>query len=344
MKIALCSTFVPFIYGGGRNIVEWLQSMLEQEGHHVERIYLPQVDTPDLLFRQMASYRWIDVSSADRIICFRPQSHLIDHPHKVLWFIHHLRFFYDLWETPYRSFPDDAKHRGIRDALYAADTAALLEAKKIFTNSRVVSSRLKAFNMIDSEVLYPPVFQPERFYSRGYNNEIVYICRMEHHKRQHLLVKAMQYSQTPVCLRLSGLSGDLRYLNSLQHLISDLDLKKRVILDHRWISEEEKVEYLADCLAAVYLPFDEDSYGYPSVEAGHASKPLLTTTDSGGVLELVSNGVNGYITEPDPKALAEAMDKLYMDRQNTRAMGKNALARLSDLNISWSHVLKRLLA
>lgn len=58
MKIALVSSFVPFINGGARNIVEWLQVMLEKEGHHVERVYLPEIDAPDLLFRQMMAYRW----------------------------------------------------------------------------------------------------------------------------------------------------------------------------------------------------------------------------------------------------------------------------------------------
>jgi hypothetical protein len=65
MKIALCSTFIPFLYGGGRNIVDWLQAMLEQQGHQVEKIYLPEVDAPDLLFQQMMAYRWLDLESSD---------------------------------------------------------------------------------------------------------------------------------------------------------------------------------------------------------------------------------------------------------------------------------------
>ena len=97
MKVALCSTIVPFIRGGDRNIVEWLETMLLEAGHSVERVYLPMVDTPELLFRQMAAFRFVDLSMADRIICFRPQSHLIQHPHKILWFIHHIRVLYDLW-------------------------------------------------------------------------------------------------------------------------------------------------------------------------------------------------------------------------------------------------------
>lgn len=344
MKIALCSSYVPFIRGGYRNIVEWLQLELEQEGHQVEKVYLPEVDTPDLLFQQMIAYRWIDLEFADRIICFRPQAHLIPHPHKILWFIHHIRAFYDLWDSPYRGFPDEAKYWGIHEALHAADTTALHEAKHIFTNSQVVSNRLKTFNNIDSEVLYPPVFQSDRFYCEGYSDEIVCICRLEHHKRQHLLVEAMEHTQTPVRLRLCGASAGSDYPEDLQRRISKLALQERVTLDIRWISEEEKIAYLAGCLAAAYLPVDEDSYGYPSVEASHASKAILTTTDSGGVLELVQDDVNGCVTEPSPKAVAEAMDKLYLDRKKTEAMGNNARARLAELNISWTHVLQRLLA
>lgn len=344
MRIALCSSFVPFVSGGYRNIVEWVQTMLEAEGHQVERVYLPQVDQPDLLFQQMAAYRWVDLSAADRVICFRPQAHFISHPHKILWFIHHVRQFYDMWDSEYRGFPDDAKHRGIRAALVAADNEALGEAKHIFTNSKVVAARLKRYNDVDSEVLYPPVFAPERFHCREFNDEIVYICRMEHHKRQHLLIQAMRHTRTPVRLRLSGKCGSEPYAQELRSLIKKVGVGERVVLEDRWISEEEKIERLANCLAAAYLPLDEDSYGYPSLEASHAGKAILTTTDSGGVLELVKDGDNGLVVDPDPAALGAALDALYRDKARAKAMGRRALERLPELNISWSHVLQRLLA
>ncbi|MBA2710838.1 MAG: glycosyltransferase family 4 protein [Tatlockia sp.] len=344
MKIALCSSYVPFINGGARNIVDWLEPILKKEGHQVERIYLPQVDAAALLFQQKMAYRWVDLESADRIICFRPPAHYIPHPHKILWFIHHIRVFYDLWDSPYRGFPDDLKHRGIRDALHQSDSEALKEAKTIFTNSAVVSKRLKDFNHIDSEILYPPVFEPERFHCKGYNDEVVYICRLEHHKRQHLLVEAMQYTQTSVRLRLCGTSTNPEYSEELTNRIDEYNLNERVTLDNRWISEEEKVELLSNCLAAIYLPIDEDSYGYPSIEASLSSKAVLTTVDSGGVLELIEDGLNGFVSEPSPEALAEALDKLYRDQKNTQQMGLSARSRLNDLNICWSHVVKRLLA
>jgi glycosyltransferase involved in cell wall biosynthesis len=343
MKIALCSSDVPFVNGGARNIVDWLEKVLLKEGHQVEKVYLPEVDAPALLFQQMMAFRWIDLQAADRIICFRPQSHLIPHPHKILWFIHHIRLFYDLWDTDYRRFPDDLKHRGIRDALHLVDTAALHEAKQIFTNSKVVSDRLKAYNNVDSEVLYPPVFNPERFHSAGQNDEIVCICRLEHHKRQHLLIDALSLTKSPVRLQISGTGAGEQYPDELRTRIKAKGLGNRITLNARWITDTEKVDQLAHCLAAAYLPLDEDSYGYPSAEASHSSKPVLTTTDSGGVRELVQDGINGYVTEPSAEALADAMDQLYWDRVKTASMGRRARERLQDMNISWSHVIERLL-
>lgn len=345
MKIVLCSSFVPFIRGGARNIVEWLEPKLQEAGHQVEHIYLPHVDTPDLLFRQMMAYRWVDLTeAADRIICFRPPAHLIPHPHKILWFIHHFRLFYDLWDSPYRTFPDDAKRQGIREALHSLDTAAFQEAQRIYTNSRVVAARLKSFNGVKSEVLYPPIADPERFTCRSFNDEIVCISRVEHHKRQHLLIEAMRYTRSGAKLRVCGGSAYPAYPERLRDIVAKSGLQDRVLYEDRWISEQEKAELLADCLAAAYIPLDEDSYGYPSIEASHAAKPILTTTDSGGVVELVQDGVNGLVVEPEPRALAEAMDRLYLDRQSTRRMGENARSRLQEMNIAWQHVVERLLA
>ena len=344
MKIALCSSYVPFVNGGYRNIVDWLELVLREKGHEVEKIYLPQVDEPNAIFGQMMAYRWVGLETADRIICFRPPAHLIPHPQKVLWFIHHIRAFYDLWDSSYRHFAESDRTRGIRDALRAVDNAGFREARAIFTNSRVVSNRIKSFNGVDSEVLYPPLYKAERFYSLGHNDEIICICRIEHHKRQQLLIEAMQYTKTPVRLRLCGDSVSRKYVKELRKLAARTNVDERVAIENFWISEERKVKLLSECLAVAYCPFDEDSYGYPCLEASCASKPILTTRDAGGVLELVEDGLNGYITEPSPQALAELMDKLFRDRVRTQIMGQRAHDRLFALKISWEHVVERLLS
>jgi glycosyltransferase involved in cell wall biosynthesis len=94
----------------------------------------------------------------------------------------------------------------------------------------------------------------------------------------------------------------------------------------------------------LYIPFDEDSYGYPSLEAAVMDRAVITTSDSGGVPELVDHEVNGLVVDPTPEALAAAFDRLWKNRQEAAAMGLAQRERLEALQISWDHVVERLLA
>ena len=343
MRIVVASSFVPFVQGGGRFIVDWLELKLREYGHQVERFYLPFIDRPEDLFDQILAFRLIDVSSAcDRLIAIRPPAHVLPHPNKVVWFIHHIRSLYDLWDTPYRFVPDNPSGRAIRSAMIDLDTRMIREAKRVFTNSQVVATRLQHFNGITAKPLYPPILAPERFRHDGYGDEIVLICRIELHKRQSLLVEAMRHVKTPVKLRLCGTSMSPAHLDEIATTIGKYQLRSKITFENCWISEEEKVERLASALAVAYLPQDEDSYGYCSLEAGHARKCVLTTNDSGGVLELVKDGVNGLVVPPDPLALADAMDRLFVDRVRTAQMGEANRRRITEMAIDWTTVVDSL--
>lgn len=345
MKIGLVSSAVPLVEGGGRFVVDWLDEVLRERGHQVEIVWIPSTDDAETLLQQMTAFRLLHLSDAfDRVITFRPPAHVVRHPVKVVWFIHHVRVFYDLWNSSYRVAPDTPYWQAFRQRLFEADRTALAEAHKVFTNSGVVADRLRKYNRIAGEVLYPPVHRPERFRAEAWGEEIVCICRIEHHKRQHLLVEAMRHVRTPVRLRLCGPGSTADYGRDLAQTIAKYDLGDRVVLDYRWISEAEKVELLAHALASAYSPRDEDSYGYPTIEAAHARRATVTASDAGGVLEFVVDGENGLVVAPKPEAVADAFDRLWADRRLARRMGEAAEARVAELGISWDHVLERLLA
>lgn len=344
MRIGLISTVVPLVKGGSRFIVDWLQEKLVERGHEVEVVYIPSTDDLPHVLPQMAALRLMKLDNYfERIITFRPPTHMITHPRKVIWFIHHLRIFYDLWDTPYCP-ANNAAGRALRSAVIAADTVGLSEAYRLFTNSRVVGERVQRFNGLESEVLYPPVLRPEIFRAGDYGDEIVSVCRLEHHKRQHLLLEAMAHTQTQVRLRLCGTSMDPVYVQCLHDLVGSLGIADRVIIENRWITEAEKADRLEHALASAYVPFDEDSYGYPTIEAAHAQRCTLTVSDSGGVPEFVVHGVNGLVAEPQPEAIAQAMDRLFLHRDQAREMGRAAQAQIKALGIDWDTVIEKLLS
>jgi glycosyltransferase involved in cell wall biosynthesis len=345
MKVGLVSSAVPNINGGARFIVEWLLNELVDRGHQVEKIYLPSTDEPLDLFAQMTAFRMIELGCHfDLVVTFRPPAHVVRHPRKVVWFIHHIRAFYDLWGTSYCPVADDPSGRSLRAAVIHADTNALREAYRLFTNSRVVGERIRIFNGgLDSTILYPPVQRPQRFRSGEYSDEIVSVCRLVHHKRQHLLLEAMAHTKTSVRLRLCGI-GDEAHRSELRRLAEQSGASDRITIEDRWITEEEKVDRIENALASAYLPFDEDSYGYPTLEAAHAQRCTVTVTDSGGVLEFVIDDENGLVTEPDPQEIAAAFDRLWSDRALARRLGEAAKDQIAHLGISWDLVIEKLLS
>jgi glycosyltransferase involved in cell wall biosynthesis len=348
MKVIVASTIVPFVNGGGTFIVDWLGEMLVRYGHQVETLKIPFHSWYPEMLDQMLALRLLDVTqSADRLIAIRTPSYLMRHPNKVLWFIHHHRTAYDLWGTKYQEIPDTPEGLAYRDAIHSADNLAFREARRIFTNSKVVSARLKKFNGVDSEVLYPPLMSPESYRHEAYGDYILYVSRLVSHKRQHLAIEAMRYTRSGVRLVVAGTAdsgpGD-PYVDELRKSLKKHDLKDKVTLLEEWISEEEKIRLFAGCLASVYIPFDEDSYGYSSLEAHHARKSVITTNDSGGPPELIINNENGFVVDPEPKAIAGAMDRLYDDRKLAERMGETGLRRVDQLGINWDDTIAKLLA
>lgn len=341
MKVIIATTVVPFVQGGAIFFVDWLEQKLQEYGHQVELLKFPFHSVWHDMPKQMLALRLYDIGEyADCMIAVRTPSYLLRHPNKRLWFIHHHRDAYDYWGTSYQIMPDTDDGLAYRKMIIDADQLAFQESKKIFTNSQVVSDRLLKFNNVASTVLYPPLFDQEQFFCRGYGDFILYCSRIENHKRQWLAVEAMRYTKTNVKLVLAGVGGNVE---GLQRLIDNYKLYDKVQLLNRWISEEEKVNLFADCLASIYCPFDEDSYGYPSLESYAAKKAVITATDSGGVLELITDRINGIVSSPDPKALAGYFDELYLDRKKAEKLGLEGYLTLSLKNISWDHVINSLL-
>ncbi len=347
MKVVIATSISPFTEGGSTVIVDWLAQIIQDAGHEVELFKLPFSPTYSEILDQTLAFRLIDLSEhGDRLIAVRTPSHLLRHPFKVLWFIHHHRTAYDLWGTRYQDFPNTPEGIGYRDAIRQADSVGFSEARRIFCNSKVMAERLKKFNGVDAKVLYPPLLRPESFRWDNSGDYILYVSRLTHHKRQWLALQGLRHAKTPVRLMVVGQPDpdSQAYLRDLEVLAQNSDLKDRVSIIPRWIPEEEKIELLAGCLATIYLPFDEDSYGYPSLEAHHAGKAVITATDSGGTLELITDRENGFVVPPDPEAIGRAMDELYRDRGLARAMGERGRQRVEKMGISNQNVLQQLLS
>jgi glycosyltransferase involved in cell wall biosynthesis len=107
------------------------------------------------------------------------------------------------------------------------------------------------------------------------------------------------------------------------------------------VSEQELADLYATCGAVFYAPLDED-FGMVPYEAFRAAKPVVTTSDAGGPLEVVENGRNGRVVEPEPESVASALRELIADEAMARSFG--VAGQAAGAAVTWDNAIARLLA
>jgi glycosyltransferase involved in cell wall biosynthesis len=347
MKIAILNVQAPFVRGGAEYLADSLAHQLALRGHAVDVLRIPFKWYPhQAIADHMLACRLVSLEGGrpDLVIALKFPAYLVPFENKKVWLLHQFRQVYELWQTPLAGMPDNPETRGLRDMIIEADNTGLRQVRKLFTNSKIVAGRLKRFNHIDAdEVLYPPLDRPELFRRGEFGDYFFYPSRQNAAKRQHVAIEAMRHVRSPFRLVFAGKPDADDYGRELRARVEQWGLQDRVVF-LGWISEEEKARWIAGARAALYLPYDEDSYGYVTLEAFHSHKAVVTFTDSGGTNELVEHEVNGLIVEPTPEALAHAMETLWADGQQARHLGEAAHATLARHRIGWDHVVDRLTA
>jgi glycosyltransferase involved in cell wall biosynthesis len=88
------------------------------------------------------------------------------------------------------------------------------------------------------------------------------------------------------------------------------------------VSDDELRDTLSRALALVYAPRLEP-FGLAPLEANACGLPALAVAE-GGVRETVEDGVNGILVEPEPPAMARAIERLRDDPALAQRLGANA--------------------
>ncbi|MEK3764647.1 glycosyltransferase family 4 protein [Solibacillus sp. FSL K6-4121] len=345
MKIALTSVQVPFIQGGAEVLALNLKHQLEKKKHEVDIVTIPfKWYPPSALIDTMISSRLVDLSEIngekiDLVIALKFPMYYCQHDNKVLWMMHQHRQAYELWGTEFGDLHMFEEGEEVRNSIINSDNRFLGEYKKRYTISKTVSNRLEQYNNLPSTPLYHPPQNYELLYCNGFDDYIFYPGRITHIKRQHLLIEAMAYTKNPVKLILAG-SGDENYIKQLKLIIHEHNLGDRVKFVGM-VSEKEKIDLYANALAVFNGPYEED-YGYVTLEGFFAKKPVITLSDSGGPLEFVKDGINGYVVDPEAKQLADRLDYLYENKGKAKIFGADGRTLLEELNINWDYVVERL--
>lgn len=335
MDICVCGAQVPFTRGGAELLVENLVAAFTAAGHRAELVRLPVAWEPERLLDAAAAWRLVPVD-ADVVVATNFPSYFVNHPRKVVWLAHQHRGAYDGFGAPWSGMGYDDASLELQRQLVDWDTQVLGEATALYSISGVVADRLRRYNGLSATPLHHPPPLDDRLVSGPFGDYVFCASRLAENKRPQLLVDALAASTSGTRVVLAG-TGPLR-----DQLVADA---RRLGVDGRlempgFVEDDALVRYFASALAVVYAPYDED-YGYVTLQAFRAAKPVITAKDSGGVLEWVEDGVNGIVTDGTGAAIAAAIDRLAADPAMARRMGEAGRRRLGDL--SWRPVVDTLL-
>jgi glycosyltransferase involved in cell wall biosynthesis len=341
MRIAVCRPQVPFAHGGAEIFTDRLVEELRARGHDADLVSVPFKWYPgSRVLTQAFLWRMLDLEEADGqridlVVATKFPSYLVRHSEKRVWLVHQFRQAYELDGTALGQFGDSSVDRALRRKVQALDRDALGEATRRFAISANVARRLEETTGLTADVLpHPP--QALDFRCDDYGDFVLSVNRLDRAKRIDLLLEAAAHDRSLEVV-IAGEGPDRERLERLAH---ERGLNGRARFTGR-IPDAELADLYARCLAVYYAPVDED-YGMVPLEAFLSEKPVLTTTDAGGPLEVVTDGRTGLVVEPDAENVARALGWLHEHREEAATYGRAGKAVASE--ITWERAIGRLLS
>jgi len=338
MKIAVVTPVgIGGTRGGAENLYEGLVCALNSKGHDAKQI---EVFTDESSFEGiLKSYCecfYMDLSEYDLVISTKAPTYMVRHPNHVSYLLHTIRVFYDMFDTEFN--PKDKEKQKQRKLIHEFDKYGLSpeRVKKHFVNGSAVYKRMIGANEFWKKVHFEALHHPpkiENFNEPQKGEFIFFPGRLHHWKRPELIIQAMKYVKHDVNLIISGRGEDE---NHYKELAKDDGRIKFV----GWLDDEKLADFYSRSIVIPFLPINED-YGLVTVEAFKSKKPVITCTDSGETAEIVKDGVNGFIVEPDTGKIAEKINYLIENQDEAKRMGENGYDSVKD--ITWDNVVSRLL-
>ncbi len=325
---------------------------LAARGHNVDTVEMPLTMLPkERLLSYAAMWRSLDLTSfgsceVDLVIATKFPTYYAKHPRKSLWLVHQHRPAYELYGGRFSDLSDDPRDEAFRRMVYEGDNKVIRECGYVSGISRNVIDRLKLYNEISGDVLYPPLPLAGRYRSSPESeNFILSVGRICTIKRVDLMLKALPMVHAHVKLKIAGVPDEPGIMDYFTNEIAKHHLQHRVEFLGR-VDDEQLLDIYSRALAVYYAPYNED-YGYVTLEAMASGRPVITAHDSGGTLEFVRHEVNGLICDPTTDGIAAAANRIIENPGYDRVLGEAGKKFIEESGLgaaAWDTVIAKLLS
>ncbi|OGC82654.1 MAG: hypothetical protein A2V81_03425 [Candidatus Abawacabacteria bacterium RBG_16_42_10] len=222
------------------------------------------------------------------LYCHTPPRHIYnDREYYLSKFPWYIRPFYQFYTWMYkRNYEKLVKHMD-----------------SIVSNSVNVQQRLKKYTGFDSVIVHPPC-NVKRFLWKGQKDYYLSFSRLEEVKRVDLIARAFTKIPDKKLLIISG-GPELKKIQQIAADSPNIQVKG-------WVSEEELLDLIGNCIATIYVSLDED-FGMGAVESLSAGKTIIASNE-GGFKEIVGEGTGILLDETTPDKIAQAVQSLTPEK------------------------------
>lgn len=218
------------------------------------------------------------------------------------------------------------------------DRISILNAKKVFVNSRRTLKEVEKIYEVKPVLCYPAVetpltkecstktfFKEKFFFSKPKPPIIITTGRHTPHKKLDwlLLIFKKILRELDASLIIAGSFHPI-YTTKIRNMAFKLQIQNKTVFTGR-VSWERLVDYYLSSSVYVYSSPNED-FGLGPVEAMGFGLPVVVWGDGSGPDETVINNVTGFKAEPyNLEDFAQKTIKILVDEKLKRRMAENAL-------------------
>ena len=332
MRVAVAVTCAPFRPSPDRARAAALCAALRAAGAEAELVAVPFSAAPPLAAApQLLACRLLDLSESmgtriDRLVATSPPAGAIPHPHKTLWHGVAPAIAPGNW-------PGTAETRAV---MQRATRQSAAESQAVFATSRFAAGVMAQRLEVEARTLYEPP-------------PLAHLCRSDPaadyvlaegcgpRPRLDMLLDAAGHTRLPV--RLVAVAPHWAPEDRAR---AEQAAPGRVTLEAA-PDASRLASLLAAARAVLIASQDSDDTG-TALAAMLCARPLIVPSDAGAPVEFVQHGQAGLICAPAAASLADALDTVWGDELQARALGNWARLHYQELAPSWETVAQCLLA
>lgn len=184
-----------------------------------------------------------------------------------------------------------------------------------------------------SPIIHLPNFiELQQFHEIKNNYNLLFVGRLEKMKGVEFLIQAISFIIKVFPQTTLTIVGNGPNKTDLINLTKKIQLEEYIQFIG-WVENKDLDTYYEKASIVVVPSTSTEGFGIVILEAMSVGRPVIGT-NVGGIPEIIDDGVNGYLVEPEnPEQIAEKVIKLFLEEDSLKDFGRKARKKAEEFNI-----------